>query len=84
MDLTISADFSRKHGNVKVRFYTPALRCIRTYDFPASPWAGKRALNIAAAELAGLANGCYYYVITAEDGEGQKAKSKIPSLIILK
>ena len=84
MNLTISTEFSRKHGNVKVRFYTPALRCIRTYDFPASPWAGKRALNIPASGLEGLANGCYYYVITAEDEEGKKAKSKIPSLIILK
>lgn len=84
MPLTIRADFSQKHRKIKVKLYTPSLRCIRTFDFPDSPWAGERSLSVASSGIAGLANGNYYYIITAENEKGEKAKSKIPSLIILK
>ncbi len=82
--LTIRVDFSQKHRNAKVSIYTSGLRCIRTIEFPDSPWAGVRTLGIPAASLAGLANGSYYYVITAENERGEKARSKIPAFTILK
>jgi hypothetical protein len=82
--LTIRADFSRKHRNLTVKLYTSALRCIGEFKFPDSPWAGTRTLSVPDSSLAGLANGSYYYIITAENENGKKAKSNIPSLIILK
>jgi hypothetical protein len=84
MPLAIWADFSQKHRNTLVRIYTSSLRCIGEFTFPDSPWAGERTLTIPVASLTGLANGSYYYVITAENENSGKAKSKISSLIILK
>jgi len=83
-DLRIRADFSQKHRDVKVSIYTSALRRIRSIEFPDSPWAGVRTLSIPAASLQGLANGSYYYVITAENEEGRKTRSELPAFTILK
>jgi hypothetical protein len=82
--LYINAVFSQGHSNMKIRIYSAGLRCVREYEFPDAPWAGTRSLSIPAASLTGLANGSYYYVITAENSKGQKVKSGIPCLVILR
>jgi hypothetical protein len=83
MPLKISAQFSRQHGNLKVGIYSQALRCVRKFEFPDSLWPGERTLDVQASDLAGLASGSYYYVITAKD-RGTAAKSAIRCVVILK
>src|ERR1035437_4878494 len=80
----IRADFSQKHRNTMVEIYTSALRHIKEFKFPDSPWAGERTLSIPDSSFVGLASGSYYYIITTENENGEKAKSAISKHIILK
>jgi hypothetical protein len=84
MPLKITADFSQKHRNMKVKIYTSSLRCIRVFEFLDSPLPGIRTLSVPASRLAGLANGSCFYFITAENEKGARAKSNISNLVILK
>lgn len=84
LPMHIRVEFSRKHTNVEGGVYTASLRCIKRIEFPDSLWAGERTLTIPASLLSGLANGSYYFVLTADSDNGAKARSKIQGFSILK
>lgn len=84
LPLRIIADFSQGHRNTKVIVYTSALRRIREITCTDSLWAGPRTLVIPASSFDRIANGAFYYVITAENNNGTEARSSISGLIILK
>lgn len=69
--------------NVKFLIYTTAMRLIREIQAGECP-AGYNTKTINAEYLNGLANGAYYYVIVAEDKNGNKKRTKAEKLIILK
>jgi hypothetical protein len=84
MPLRIRVEFSQGNREVKVRLYTSSLRRIREFEFPDSLWAGVRTLDIPASAFDGLANGSYFYIISAENNARGKARSGIPSVMIIK
>ncbi len=82
--LRLKAEFSQSHRNVVLRIYSSAMRLVRECKLPDSAWAGTRTMPLQATVFTGLANGCYFYVITAEGQNKETAKSGISGLIILK
>jgi hypothetical protein len=72
--------------SIKLKIYTSGQRLVRTVEYK-----GTDAQNILiasrfrceAAELSGLANGTYYYMLTAEKA-GEVARSKVDKIVILK
>ncbi len=76
---TISQDCS----DVYIKIYTISFRLILKETLGLS-YAGRVAKPVPQYCFARLANGTYYYVITAKNGSGKTVSSKISELIILR
>jgi hypothetical protein len=77
-------DLTQDAKNLKIKIYTMGFRAIREVTLAGILEDGRVDRSIPAADLARLANGIYYYMVTGENGQGARAKSPPELLIILK
>jgi len=81
--LHIRMELTRSAVETEFRLYTAAYRLVKEMKWPGLP-AGISSVHMDAALFGGLANGTYYFVITAKDDRGRVAISKPDKLIIIK
>jgi hypothetical protein len=85
--LHVRLDISQPPQSVRVKIYTFALRLIMDKTWQAGSITylnGRSVVDLSMSELGNIANGMYYYIVTAENGEGKKATSEIRSFVALK
>ena len=70
-------------GSVTLKIYSVSFRLLAKENIGACP-AGQATKQAAAQTFSRLANGTYYYVITAVNYSGKSASSKIRQLIIIR
>ncbi|MCE5300207.1 MAG: carbohydrate binding domain-containing protein [Spirochaetia bacterium] len=82
-DLKISFHTGADLAGVKVKIFTVGFRLINTFE--AGTWpAGIVEFTVDRKYLVKLANGTYFYAISASDSQGREAHSKPGCLIIIK
>jgi endo-1,4-beta-D-glucanase Y len=85
-DLYIAFSLGQPADTITIRIYSESQRLIRVVKFTGSDATAainKGYIAVTSASFTGLANGMYYYRITAEK-DGTVTKSKIDKIIILK
>jgi hypothetical protein len=73
---------TRPCDTVTVKLYSNSFRLIRKLNL-GSCGAGAQVLSVPAADVSGLSNGTYYYVLIGEGNEGM-TRSISQKLIVLK
>lgn len=80
MRFTITRDADR----IRLKIYTADFRAIKEMEWDGDFQAGEVNRSIAMRNFGDLANGTYYYLISAEMKQGGTIKSRPDTLIILK
>jgi subtilase family serine protease len=80
----VRVDMTRQPVSVNMKIYTASFRLIKDKTWLAVSISGHYNVNFPLGELGSLANGMYYYIITAEDGAGRRVKSKASEFIMLR
>jgi hypothetical protein len=82
--LNVHIDITQQPQSLNMKIYTASFRLIMDKTWPASSITGHYDVNIPANELANLASGTYYYVLTVEDEASGELKNKTGLFIILR
>ena len=80
-DLYVSAGMAQNAADVTIRLYTDAFRLIRVAQIRV-PVSGP--MSVDKAYFRDLSTGIYYFIISAEMPGGERKKSRIQNLIILR
>jgi len=82
-DLKIKFSVTKKMKKVEIRIYSTSFRLI--FDFMIEKDFGLNdEIIIDKKYIKNLAKGIYYYIVIGEDGSGQKIKSKIEEMVVIK
>jgi hypothetical protein len=82
----LKAGFSltKNASKFSMKLYTSGFRRVRDFNFTGAYFAGENVSVFPGQNLSGLASGTYYFIAEAEDDTGNRAKSKIGILILIK
>jgi len=88
MGMYISFNLAVSAANIKFRLFTVACRFVREASFTpdrvkGNLAAGTNIITISPEYFKGLANGAYYYILTAEAAGGSTASSVCKAIIII-
>jgi len=83
LKMNISFKLSKSTQSVKIRIYSAAFRLISEAEISANCTPGINTGSINRGKLKNLSAGTYYFVLIADDGEGE-VKSKVDKMIIMK
>jgi hypothetical protein len=80
---------TRDAEKVTFKLFTVAFRFVRQVEFSAgqaqgSLAAGDNEVAVYGEVFKGLAQGTYYYIMTAQDGNGRRANSVLKPVIIIR
>jgi hypothetical protein len=79
----LSFSLTRHASQVRFKLYTAGFRLVRDVKLKGTHAKGGNIAAIGANDAGPLANGTYYYVITAEGG-GDKCSSRLGTFIVIK
>jgi hypothetical protein len=82
--LYVHMDITQQPKSVRMKIYTASFRLIKDKTWPAASITGHYEMNLSIGGPNSLANGIYYYILTAEDSAGRHAKDKVTGFIVLK
>lgn len=82
--LYMRLDITRQPQSIEMKIYTASFRLIKAKTWPSASITGHYDVDLPVKELGDLARGTYYYILTAGDGSGRQAKSKVSEFIILR
>jgi hypothetical protein len=74
---------SGQADKIKVRVYTASYRRVMEEEFRGA-FVDGMTVDVAARRFARLGNGTYYIIALAESSSGEKATSKLKTLIIIR
>ncbi len=83
-DLHIKFQITQEIKNISLKIYTVAFRLVKEETWEGDFQAGEIEEDIAPGELYKLANGTYYFLLTAETSDGKTLKGKPATIIILR
>ena len=82
-NLKIRFTATKRFTSARIFIYTVNFRQIRMLETQGGP-AGQNTIELPPVYLSNLANGSYYYLITAKDISGKEARAKVDKILILK
>jgi hypothetical protein len=82
-NLKIRFTATKRFASARIYIYTVNFRQIRMLETQGGP-AGQNTIELPPFYLNNLANGAYYYLITAKDLSGKEIRAKVDKIVILK
>jgi hypothetical protein len=82
--LYFNLNLTQQPQSVSIKIYTEALRLIKDKTWPSTSITGNYVVSFSSGELGNLANGMYFYILTAENSAGRQIKSKPGVFIVLR